>query len=272
MFEVVNRRTSSRTVLQLLELIFFWTMREVGGKSRNPLLALLGNAMQAVVMILAFFILFSALGMRRSPPIRGDMMMFLASGIMLFLAHNQALMAVFRAEGPDGSLMQHAPMNTFVAIASSALGALYRQIVTTTAILVGYQLYSSNVDIDRPVGFAGMVLLAWWAGVCAGIFLRAIKLFLPGPAPILQMTYVRMNMIFSGKMMPANTLPAAMLPMFDWNPLFHTIDAARGYVFLNYTAHRADLGYVFKVCAILFVLGMLGDFYARQMQRRALMG
>jgi hypothetical protein len=34
----------------------------------------------------------------------------------------------------------------------------------------------------------------------------------------------RANMIASGKMFVANALPAFMLALFDWNPLFHIID------------------------------------------------
>ena len=28
-----------------------------------------------------------------------------------------------------------------------------------------------------------------------------------------------------------------MLTIFDWNPLFHTIDQARGFTFINYNPH-----------------------------------
>jgi hypothetical protein len=31
----------------------------------------------------------------------------------------------------------------------------------------------------------------------------------------------------------ANTMPYFMLAMFDWNPLFHLIDQARGFTFIN---------------------------------------
>lgn len=269
MFEVKTRQTKAGTALQMAELIFFWTMREIAGKDKNPLFKLLGEIAQSALMILAFYALFSAFGMRRSPPIRGDMIMFLASGIFLFMAHNKTISAVFVAEGPDNPLMQHAPMNTFVAIAAQALSALYLQLMSIIAMLCAYELYSGNVAIADPAGALQMFLLAWWFGVCIGLFFRAIKLFFPKPAAILRTTYQRLNMIFSGKMMPANALPLAMLPMFSWNPLFHVIDASRGAVFLNYNSYRADLGYAVSVVTVLLILGLLGDFYARQLQRRA---
>jgi ABC-type polysaccharide/polyol phosphate export permease len=43
------------------------------------------------------------------------------------------------------------------------------------------------------------------------------------------MVYQRANMIASGKMFIVNTRPPFMLTMFDWNPLFHCIDKARGF-------------------------------------------
>jgi ABC-type polysaccharide/polyol phosphate export permease len=50
-------------------------------------------------------------------------------------------------------------------------------------------------------------------------------------------------MIASGKMFVANTLPPAMLAMFDWNPLFHIIDQCRGFVFNNYFPRNSNWEY-----------------------------
>ncbi len=53
--------------------------------------------------------------------------------------------------------------------------------------------------------------------------------------------YSRANMIASGKMFVANAMPSHIIAMFSWNPLFHTIDQARGFMFLNYNPHYSSI-------------------------------
>jgi ABC-type polysaccharide/polyol phosphate export permease len=73
-----------------------------------------------------------------------------------------------------------------------------------------------------------MYLLAWGSGCAIGLIFMALKPWAPDVVTIVQLVYVRANMIASGKMFVANTLPGFMLAMFDWNPLFHIIDQTRG--------------------------------------------
>jgi ABC-type polysaccharide/polyol phosphate export permease len=55
-----------------------------------------------------------------------------------------------------------------------------------------------------------------------------------------------------------------MLAMFDWNPLFHIIDQSRGFVFNNYFPRNSNWEYPLMIGAILFVIGMMGEFYTRK--------
>ena len=71
-------------------------------------------------------------------------------------------------------------------------------------------------------------------------------------------------MIASGKMFVANTLPPSILVMFDWNPLFHTIDQARGYTFINYFPNNSSASYPFYVALACLMLGLMGEFYTRK--------
>ena len=68
-------------------------------------------------------------------------------------------------------------------------------------------------------------------------------------------------MFASGKMFVANTLPAHMVAMFDWNPLFHIIDQGRGYIFVNYNPLKSSLMYPFWVSVVILAIGIMGVFY-----------
>jgi ABC-type polysaccharide/polyol phosphate export permease len=76
--------------------------------------------------------------------------------------------------------------------------------------------------------------------------------------------YRRINMIASGKMFVANSLPPMMLALFDWNPLFHIIDQIRGYIFNNYFPRNSVLEYPIYVGLALIMIGLMAEFYTRQ--------
>jgi ABC-type polysaccharide/polyol phosphate export permease len=65
-------------------------------------------------------------------------------------------------------------------------------------------------------------------------------------------------------MFVANSLPFNILIMFSWNPLFHTIDQARGFIFINYSPHVSSLMYPLYLSLVLLMLGLLGEFYTRK--------
>jgi ABC-type polysaccharide/polyol phosphate export permease len=94
--------------------------------------------------------------------------------------------------------------------------------------------------------------------------LLAIKPWAPAFTQIFTTIYQRANMIASGKMFLANSLPSFMLAMFDWNPLFHVIDQARGYAFINYNPRYSNWEYAVWVGVVLMVIGLMGEFYTRK--------
>jgi ABC-type polysaccharide/polyol phosphate export permease len=59
-------------------------------------------------------------------------------------------------------------------------------------------------------------------------------------------------------------MPTYILAMFTWNPLFHTIDQARGFIFLNYNPHYSSISYPIYVSLGCLMLGLIGEFYTRQ--------
>jgi ABC-type polysaccharide/polyol phosphate export permease len=71
-------------------------------------------------------------------------------------------------------------------------------------------------------------------------------------------------MIASGKMFLANALPASMIALFEWNPLFHIIDQARGFAFINYNPHYTSWTYALYVSLALTMIGLMGEFYTRR--------
>ncbi|NHX28313.1 ABC transporter permease, partial [Escherichia coli] len=156
----------------------------------NALIGLLVNMLQTVMFVGAFYFMFAILGLRGNA-IRGDFLLFIMSGIFLFMTHNKSLGAVLGSEGPASPMMQHAPMNTIVAISAAALSTLYIQVLSMTVILFIYHAAFTPIHIHDPIGAIGMVLLAWGSGVAIGLLLLAIKPWFPGLVRIISTVYMR---------------------------------------------------------------------------------
>ncbi|MEM9249417.1 MAG: ABC transporter permease [Pseudomonadota bacterium] len=257
------RRSAGRSVFQLSELIYHATVRHVRKDHGNAVMGLLLNMMQTVIFVLAFYFMFSVLGLR-GMAIRGDFLLYIMTGIFLFMTHTKAMGAVIGSEGPASPMMKHAPMNTLIAISSAALGALYIQILSMVVILWIYHAAFQPITIHDPAGAMGMVILAWFSGVAIGMVFLAIKPWMPDVVAVASSVYSRANMIASGKMFVANAMPGHILAFFTWNPLFHAIDQARGYTFLNYNPHFSNITYPIVLSLVLMFIGLMGEFYTRK--------
>lgn len=263
MFRTEVKKTPAQSAFAMLELIFHATVRSIRRSHGNAVIGLLLNISQTVIMVAVFYLMFDLLGMRGNA-IRGDFLLYVMSGVFLFMTHTKAMGSVVGADGPTSPMMKHSPMNPIIAISAAALGALYMQILSAGVVLFFYHAAISPITIHEPVGMMGMVLLAWGSGVAIGMVFKAALPWQPEFFGLLSTIYQRANMIASGKMFVANMMPTYILAYFDWNPLFHVIDQARGFIFLNYNPHYSSISYPILIMAVCTVIGLMGEFYTRQ--------
>ncbi|MFK7837630.1 MAG: ABC transporter permease [Sulfitobacter sp.] len=251
------------SAFSMAELIYHSIVRNVRKQHNNAFVAVALNVMQTVLFVGAFYVMFTVLGMRNIA-LRGDFLIYIMSGIFLYLTHVKSLGAVMGSEGPSSPMMQHAPMNTIISILAAAFGALYIQVLSLVIVLGAYHVGWTPLSIDQPFAAFGMLLVAWFSGCGIGMVFLALKPWFPSLVGLVAMVYQRANMIASGKMFVANTLPSFMLAMFDWNPLFHVIDQARGFAFINYNPRYSNWEYSFWVGLVFLMLGLMGEFYTRR--------
>jgi len=263
MFQKVQTRSTLQSVIVTLELIYHATVRDVRKAHGNAFMAIVMNIMVTVLFVLAFYLMFVMLGIRSSA-LRGDFLLYIMTGIFLFVTHTKALGAVVGAEGPASPMMLHAPMNTMIAICAAALSTLYMQTLSLLVILFFYHVIFTPITIEQPIPAYGMFLLSWGSGIAIGLVLLSVKPWFPGFVSIVTTIYQRASMIASGKMFVANALPSFMLAMFDWHPLFHTIDQTRGFVFINYFPRNSTWEYPLYLSLGFVILGLMGEFYTRQ--------
>ncbi|GAB4260262.1 MAG: ABC transporter permease [Pararhodobacter sp.] len=247
----------------VLELIYHSAVRSVRKGHGNAIIGLMINISQTILLVAVFYGMYLFIGFSTGG-IRGDFMLYLMTGVFLFMCHIKAMGAVVSSEGPTSAMMKHAPMNTIVSIGASALGELYVQVLSMLVVLFIYHAAWKPLVIHEPLGAIVMMLVSWFSGVTIGMIFLAAKPWAPQVVNLMSQIYSRVNMFASGKMFVANSLPHMVVPYFAWNPLFHSIDQARGFAFINYNPHYTSFLYPFAFSFAALLIGLMGEFYTRR--------
>lgn len=263
MFGRRDHSTAIGSAIAIFEVTYHATVRNVQKGHGNAVVALLSSIMMTLIMVMVFYLLFTILG-ARGAAVRGDFILYLLSGVFLYRVHVQTVSAVMSAEPATSGMMNHAPMNSAIAILAVAFGTFYIQFLALLVVLVVYHSAVTPITIDDPAGAFYCFVLAWAFGVVVGMIFYALKPWAPTAVTMVSTFYRRANMIFSGKMFLANTIPGAMLPMFYWNPLFHLIDQSRGFTFINYYPRVTSIAYALWAILALLVIGMMWEFYTKR--------
>lgn len=258
MIETRKNRNLLEAASSFIELIYHSIVRDVRKSSGSAALGLLMEIGQSLLMVGMFYALYTFMGLK-GLAIRGDFVVFLVTGIFLYLTHNKAITSVMGAANASSAIMKHAPMTTIVSILSSALAGLYKQILAFALILFVVHVLRGGLEFYDPARMILPFILAWGSGCAIGLLFMFVKPLAPRLIGIIAMVYKRANMITSGKMMPANMMSASMIQWFDWNPLFHAIDQMRGAAFINYFPRNTNLEYPIYFILVGLMIGLLGE-------------
>ena len=249
--------------LRFLSLLYYTIVYNIRKSDGNALRGLFKEVMQMLIMLGVFYFMITVLGLR-GVAVRGSFVLFLMSGIFLFMTHIKAVGNIAGSGGAANPMLKHAPISTLLLIVSAAFSTLYIQILAMGVLLLTAHVMIEPIIFYNFKGFIFCFFIAWSSGVAIGIFFLSLTPFLPTTTGIITTIYQRANMIFSGKMFLASTLPSYILPIFIWNPLFHAIDQARGYTFINYNAQVTNLTYPIVVTLVFLVTGMMIEHWARK--------
>ena len=109
MFETRRAKSPSNAVITMGIVVFHSVVHRIRKSQRSPIMSILTSIMQSVTMVLAFIFMMDILGMRGAA-VRGDFVLYVMSGIFLYLTHTQTVGAVSGAETSSSPMMQHAPI------------------------------------------------------------------------------------------------------------------------------------------------------------------
>lgn len=263
MFKQRQNRNMFQAAFTTLALIYHQTVYNLRTEHRNAVVGLVMTMMQSVVLVVVFLGMYTLIGIGKGP-IRGDFLLYIMSGIFVFMLHVQAVGAVAGSHSVSSGIIKHEPLNAAVLISGAALAVLYRQTISCLVILSVYNLTMNQISIEDPLGAGLLFLLSWFSGCSVGLIFLGIRPWSPQACKVLTLIYQRINMFASGKFFVANTIPGFILPWFSWNPLFHLIDQERGFLFINYAPHRTMLYYPLWFSIAALMVGLLINFTTRK--------
>ena len=142
--------------------------------------------------------------------------------------------------------------------------SLYMQIFGFALILLVVHIMRGGLEFYNPAGLIFPFVMAWASGVVIGLMFGVLTPFAPKFIPAIAMLYRRLNMITSGKMLPANYMTAGMIQWFDWNPLFHSIDQSRGAAFVNYVPRFTNMEYPVYLSLTLLMVAVMIEYWLRK--------
>ena len=173
-----SRENWFASAFTITELIYHSAVRSVRNAHGNAIMGLLMNIAQTMMLVGVFYGMYYFVGWSQNG-IRGDFMLYLMTGVFLYMCHVKAMSAVVASEGPTSAMMKHAPMNTIVSIGAAALGELYVQILSMAVVLFLYHAAWKPLEVFDPLGAVMMMLLAWFSGVAVGMIFLAAKPWSP---------------------------------------------------------------------------------------------
>jgi len=249
-------------LFEFADLVFHSVVREVRTQSGNATFGVFKEVTTIGVFLGLFYMIAMFLG--RGAAIRGSLIVFLLTGIVLFLTHIKAISSVRSAQSATSAIMMHAPMTVILSILAKSFAGLYLQVIAVTLIVLLFWIYGVDLTINDPKALVLPVFLAWASGIATGMIFMTVAPLIPSIVKTISPIYQRAQMFTSGKMLPAAYMPSVMLPWFSWNPLFHCIDQARVAAFVNYNSDVTSNSYTIWFTLIALLIGLMGEFWARK--------
>ena len=249
-------------IIEFFRLLYIFTAQEARGTSGNFILTIVLRVLTMATLMAGFYLLMSVTGLRNMGG-RTDRLLFIMIGIFLFLIHIRTFMLSKGGLDPNSGMNVHPPVTPLLELFSAALGQLYINLISIFIIGLAIHVFWMPLEVDDPVSLFIAVFWTWLSGIAIGAVFSGLGAFIPVFNMIGQMMIRRVNMLFSGKMFAANTLPPSLIPFFIWNPLFHTIDQGRGAAFRNYVPKYTSIEYVMWFTFVAFVIALL-LFHARK--------
>ena len=217
----------------------------------------LGYAWTYVVPLLwigGTYFVFTFLG--RKSPVYTDLITFIISGLIPFLAFRLVIGAMARVNGSVRGLVIFPKITRDHAAVAMGLVELVNAFIIFAAVAALNFLLFDKFEMDNALHFATGVGLAWGLGAAFGYLFSTLAL--------IDVTFqhvsgqlLRPTIFLSGIFFVANELPENLLPIFAANPILHVVEYARDGMLFHYQSRVAEPIYVLFWIGGMFAAAMI---------------
>jgi capsular polysaccharide transport system permease protein len=192
----------------------------------------------------------------RKSPVYTDLITFIISGLIPFLAFRLVISSMGRVNGSVRGVVIFPTVTREHAAVAMALVELANTFIVFTVVAVLNLALFGNGELDNALKFAAGVALAWGLGAAYGYFFSTLALFdvtfqhVSGPL-------LRPAIFLSGIFFVANELPENVLRIFALNPILHAVEFARDGMLFHYQSRVADPFYVLFWIAGMFAAALI---------------
>lgn len=213
-------------------------LREVGSRYAGDKLGYLWAYIFPLSWLLVIYVAFVLLN--RQSPIDTDIVSFLLSGVMPYLAARFVINAIIRARAAYRHLIILPQVSLVQIVSAIFLLELGNGLLMFAGLLAANYVIFGYLELHDPV----IVLFAFFLALASGgsfafllTALSRISPIIPKSAPII----LRPLFYVSGVFYIANEIPPGLLRLMAWNPLFHAIELLREGMFSGYSSVLAEV-------------------------------
>lgn len=197
---------------------------------------------EPVTHIFGLSLLFYLAG--RTAPLEGGLLIFMATGYVVFLPFRRLLKTMMGGYSSGESLLTFPVVKVFDVFLGRGILYLSTWFVTIF-IVIGVLIGSGNAAMPDNVFPMIVAIFALWAiGFGAGAFLGLVTQFYPSVRSILRLPR-RMLYFTSGVFFLPDTMPPVFRDIILWNPITHAIILFREGYYEMYKSQFLDLQYLF---------------------------
>jgi capsular polysaccharide transport system permease protein len=191
----------------------------------------------------------------RTSPVFTDLVTFIISGLIPFVAFRYTVNAMGKVNGTVRSLVIY-PTVTHEHAAIAAVLVEYVNVYIVAAIIMAINyLAFGNIELDNlPLWMAGITLScllgAGYGYVFSVLSRQDVTVFQLG------IILLRPSYFFSAVFFIPNEIRGPVLDVLSWNPLMHSVEMARDGMLFHYQSHVSDSLYVIACVVLLFGAGI----------------
>lgn len=198
--------------------------------------------------------------LNRTPPIYVPAEIFVATGILPYLAFRQTITSLSRTVPANRSLLYIKSIQVHDLLAASAMREALNLTVSAVVIFTAIGLIFGNAGPAHPAQVMLGLGLAWLLAVGVGRLIAVVGLVSDSFArfvPIL----LRPVFWMSGIFYTATELPTAIQNALWYSPLLHITEITREGYFLGYESSVAAVWYPVLIAAVFYVLSVPIEAY-----------